>query len=78
MRWSQLKKMIEATFADHVKGRVEVFVTRYRHAHDAAGEAWIVIGGKRRLAALDTKKETALARRLHAFRCEVENVVLLD
>lgn len=167
MRWSQLKKRIEATFADRVKGRVEVFVTRYRHAHDGAGEAWIVIDGeqiacmgeirhwkrrlpidrqlndaqrlaspeerrwlpapffeakrlthaegvfsdedlkealfrylnqpfddilqsedpiirafgmldkrlgKRRLAALDIKKETALARRLHAFRCEAEGV----
>ncbi|WP_424360442.1 SF0329 family protein [Methylocystis parvus] len=28
--------------------------------------------GKRRLAAFDAKKETALLRRLHAFRCEVE------
>jgi hypothetical protein len=167
MRWSQLKKRIEETFADRVKGRVEVFVTRYRHAHDAAGEAWIVIDGqqiacmgeirhwkrrlpiyrqldraqrlaspeerrllpapffeakrltnaegffsdedvkkalfchlnlpfddilrsddpiihafgmldkrlgKRRLAAIDTKKEAALARRLHTFRCEVEGV----
>lgn len=173
MRWSQIKKRIEGTFADSVKGRVEVFVTRYHHAHDGAGEAWIVIDGesvavmgeiaywkhlstlkaqmwrdaggpekpnwrdpaqralgwrtfdaaqeetradevfsdahvkealfaylnlgideilnsdnaiirafgmldrrfgKRRLAALDAKKETALLRRLHAFRCEAEGV----
>lgn len=176
MRWSQLKKRIEETFAERVKGRVEVFVTRYRHAHDGAGEAWVTIDGaqvscmseiaywkhrmtlhkrimreagaperpdyrdaelrrtsweahdraeqttladevysdeafkealfdylnlsieeilasenpiirafgmldrrmgKRRLAAFEAKKETALLRRLHAFRCEVEGVAPL-
>jgi hypothetical protein len=46
MQWSQLKKRIEATFADTVKGRVEVFCTRYRHAHDGAGESWVTIDGK--------------------------------
>src|SRR3569833_2866500 len=47
MRWSQLKRRIEANFADSVRGRVEVFVTRYHRAHDGAGEAWVTIDGER-------------------------------
>ena len=43
MMWSQLKKRIEATFADSVAGRVEVWNTRYRKSHDEEGEAWITI-----------------------------------
>lgn len=43
MQWSQLKKRVEETFADEVKERLEVWVTRYRHAHDGAGEAWITL-----------------------------------
>ncbi|MFC7513559.1 hypothetical protein ACFQUU_00930 [Herbaspirillum sp. GCM10030257] len=41
MQWSQLKKSLEASFAESVRGRVEVWATRYRHAHEQAGEAWI-------------------------------------
>ena len=47
MKWSQLKKRIEATFAKSVAGRVEVWNTRYRGAHDDAGEAWITVDGVR-------------------------------
>ena len=47
MKWSGLKARIEATFAPSVRGRIEVFVTRYRHAHDGAGEAWITLDGQR-------------------------------
>jgi hypothetical protein len=43
MQWSQLKKQIENTFADSVRGHVEVWNTRYRGAHDQAGEVWITI-----------------------------------
>ncbi len=43
MKWSQLKKRIEATFADSVAGRVEVWNTRYRKSHDDLGEGWITI-----------------------------------
>jgi hypothetical protein len=46
MKWSQLKKRIEATFAESVRGRVEVWNTRYRKSHDSEGEAWITIDGK--------------------------------
>lgn len=47
MKWSQLKKRIEDNFADSVKGRVEVWNTRYRESHDQEGEAWITIDKKR-------------------------------
>lgn len=43
MMWSKLKSRIEAGFADCVRGRVEVWSTRYRRAHDEAGEGWITI-----------------------------------
>jgi hypothetical protein len=47
MRWSKIKKRIEDTFADSVRGRVEVWNTNYRKAHDQAGEAWITIDKKK-------------------------------
>jgi len=47
MRWSQLKLRVEANFAPRVRGRVELFQTRYRHAADSFGEAWMVVDGKR-------------------------------
>jgi len=47
MKWSQLKKRIEATFADSVRGRVQVWNTRYRRSHDQEGEGWITIDKKR-------------------------------
>lgn len=46
MKWSQLKRQIEGTFADSIRGRVEVWNTRYRKAHDQEGEAWITIDKK--------------------------------
>ena len=47
MRWSKLKQRIEEGLADSAKGRVEVWSTRYRRAHDQEGEAWITIDGQR-------------------------------
>lgn len=47
MRWSQLKKRFEATFADKVGGRVEVWATVYREAPDDWGECWITFDKKR-------------------------------
>jgi hypothetical protein len=64
MQWSQLKKRIEATFAESVQGRVEVWATRYRHASDQDGEAWITFD-KQRLISMGTwtyEKEAAEAR----------------
>ena len=47
MKWSQLKIRIEGTFADSVKGRVQVWNTRYRRSHDQEGEAWVTIDKER-------------------------------
>lgn len=47
MQWSQLKKRIEDGFAPAVRGRVQVWNTRYRRAHDDVGEAWITVDKKR-------------------------------
>lgn len=47
MMWSKLKSRIEAGFADCLKGRVEIWNTRYRGAHDQEGEGWITIDGER-------------------------------
>jgi hypothetical protein len=43
MTWSKVKQRIEAGFADSVRGRVEVWTTSYRGAHDRAGESWITV-----------------------------------
>lgn len=53
MKWSQLKKQIEEKFAEPVVGRVEVWNTRYRRAHDQAGEAWITIDIECRISVSD-------------------------
>ena len=47
MKWSQLKKRIEDSMVDSIRGRVQIWSTRYRHAHDDEGEARITIDGKR-------------------------------
>ena len=47
MKWSQLKTRVESSFAASVKGRVQVWNTRYRGSHDSEGEAWITVDGKR-------------------------------
>jgi hypothetical protein len=43
MRWSKLKKLVEDTFADSVRGRVHIYSTRYRCA---CGRAWFTLDGK--------------------------------
>lgn len=47
MRWSKLKQRFEDCLAESARGRVEVWSTRYRKAHDQDGEAWITIDGQR-------------------------------
>lgn len=46
MKWSQLKKRYEETFADSVRGRVEIWATHYRNSHDQAGEWWVSLDKK--------------------------------
>ncbi|MEL7451800.1 MAG: hypothetical protein AAGJ50_00310 [Pseudomonadota bacterium] len=41
MQWSKLKQRIEERFAENLKGRLEVFETRYRMGHNHnLGEIW--------------------------------------
>ncbi len=46
MRWSQLKKRFEDTFADALRGRLEVWATTYR-PHDGICEAWVTFDKQR-------------------------------
>lgn len=46
MRWSQLKRQVEQRFAESVRGRVEVWSTRYRGTHDREGRGWITVDGE--------------------------------
>ena len=52
-RWTKLKKRVEDRFADSVKGRLELRMTRYRHAHDGEGEAWITFD-RQKIATMST------------------------
>lgn len=47
MTWSKTKKLVESNFADSVKGRVTVHLTKYRKSHDSAStEFRIHLDGK--------------------------------
>ena len=50
MRWSQLKHRVESTFADEVRGRVQLYTTHYRGGssfiHGFERHSWITIDGK--------------------------------
>jgi hypothetical protein len=43
MRWSKLKKLVEDTFAENVKGRVHIYSTHYQCS---CGRGWITVDGK--------------------------------
>jgi len=47
MRWSQLKKQLQARFASSVAASIDLNQTRYRHSHDQEGEFWISYHGSR-------------------------------
>jgi len=51
MRWSKLKKLVEDSFAESVKGRVHVYSTRYQCS---CGRGWITVDGSE-LADLSTE-----------------------
>ena len=46
MQWSQLKKRVEAQFAPSLHGRVQVWITTYRHTHDREGRGWLTVDGR--------------------------------
>jgi hypothetical protein len=43
MKWSKLKKLVEESFAQSVKGRVYLYSTRYQCS---CGRGWITLDGK--------------------------------
>jgi hypothetical protein len=43
MRWSKLRKLVEDSFAESVRGRVHVYSTRYQCS---CGRGWITIDGE--------------------------------
>lgn len=45
MQWSQLRKRIEAEFAEELCGRVSVHVTRH-HERSRSGRGWITVDGE--------------------------------
>ena len=51
MRWSKLKKIVETSFAESVRGRVHIYSTRYQCS---CGRGWITVDGKE-LADLNTE-----------------------
>lgn len=51
MRWSKLKKLVEGSFAESVRGRVHVYSTRYQCS---CGRGWITVDGEE-LADLNTE-----------------------
>ena len=44
MRWSELRSKVEAEFADEIRDRVAVHVTRH-HERSRSGRGWITIDG---------------------------------
>ena len=43
MRWSKVKKLVEDSFAESVRGRIQIYSTRYQCS---CGRGWITIDGK--------------------------------
>ncbi len=46
MRWSKLKQQVESLFAEPLRGRVQLWTTRYEKAHDRTGRSWITFDGR--------------------------------
>jgi hypothetical protein len=58
MKWSKVKKLVEDSFADSVKRRVEVFSTRYQCS---CGRGWITVDGEE-LVDLSTRLSSMIYR----------------
>jgi hypothetical protein len=46
MQWSKLKKTIEEQFADSIRGRVQIYTTRYTIGSHFMARGWITIDGE--------------------------------
>lgn len=47
MKWTKLKQRIESRFVPELNGRVEVYTTCYRRAHDDEGELFVTLDGEK-------------------------------
>ena len=47
MRWSKVKKLVEDSFAESIKGRIKLYSTRY--GQSSLGRGWITIDGKEKV-----------------------------
>lgn len=52
MQWSKLKSRVEESFADCIKGRIQIFTTAYRR-QDYISRSWVVIDGKQEVSLTD-------------------------
>lgn len=46
VRWSKVKSRVKLLLTDAVCDRVDFHSTKYRHAHDGDGRAWITLDGE--------------------------------
>jgi hypothetical protein len=54
MQWSQLKKRVEAQFADVLHGRVQVWMTKYREpGPEPDGRLWLTLDGEQIVSVAD-------------------------
>lgn len=61
MKWSKLKKLVENSFAENVRGRVRIHSTHYQCS---CGRAWITVNGKE-LVDLSTMLSGLIYRRVY-------------
>ena len=47
MRWSKTRQTLESRFAEPVRERIAIHVTRYHNAPDQEGELWMTIDGRK-------------------------------
>jgi len=52
VQWSKLKSRVEESFADSIKGRIQIFTTAYRR-QDNLSRSWVVIDGKQEVSLTD-------------------------
>jgi hypothetical protein len=45
-KWSKIKSAFEQNFCDELKGRVNIYFTRYRAQHEPESRFWVTVDGK--------------------------------
>lgn len=68
MRWTKLKKRVEAGFAPAVAGRIELRDTWYRNSGRSAGRGWLTIDGNEVGSFSDARWWRELYARIHGSK----------